>query len=218
MLLKALPCKWGKCSFCNYIEDNSTDIDMINQLNGEVLKSVTGKLGALEVINSGSCFELPPETLQMLQVLVKEKKIKKLYFETHWLYRKRLHEFKQMFEIPIVFITGIETFDETFRNKVLRKGVNFENVAEIKKYFSSVCLMVGMLGQTREMIENDVKILLENFDHGTINLFVDNNTEIKPDYELQEWFRQQFSWLEKIKKIDILWKNTDFEVGTVIDE
>ena len=32
VLLKAFPCKWGKCSFCDYILDNSNDEEEINKL------------------------------------------------------------------------------------------------------------------------------------------------------------------------------------------
>lgn len=40
VLLKALPCIWGKCSFCDYIDDNSTDVSEINKLNKEVLENI----------------------------------------------------------------------------------------------------------------------------------------------------------------------------------
>ena len=57
VLLKALPCIWGKCAFCDYIDDNGNNIAEINKLNKEVLDNITGEFGVLEVINSGSCFE-----------------------------------------------------------------------------------------------------------------------------------------------------------------
>ena len=64
VLLKAFPCIWGKCRFCDYIEDNSNQKDEMIRLNHEILSQVTGEFGVLEVINSGSCFELPKETLE----------------------------------------------------------------------------------------------------------------------------------------------------------
>ena len=33
VLLKAFPCVWGKCTFCDYIEDNSTKSSEINDIN-----------------------------------------------------------------------------------------------------------------------------------------------------------------------------------------
>ena len=73
VLLKGRPCAWGKCRFCDYIEDNSRDVQEMNALNQEVLSHVTGELGVLEVINSGSCFELPEETLKMIKEIIAEK-------------------------------------------------------------------------------------------------------------------------------------------------
>ena len=32
VLLKSFPCKYGKCSFCNYIEDNSLNEEEIDRV------------------------------------------------------------------------------------------------------------------------------------------------------------------------------------------
>ena len=50
VLLRAFPCIWGKCSFCDYIDDNGRDEDELNKLNKEVLDNITGEFGVLEVI------------------------------------------------------------------------------------------------------------------------------------------------------------------------
>lgn len=212
-LLKAFPCKWGKCSFCDYIHDNSDDEAEILKVNQAVLRQITGEYGVLQVINSGSCFELPGSTMELLRQVVMNKAINRLFFEAHWLYRHRLNEIRNFFAIPITFITGIETFDANFRNKILQKGIEFADVDEVKKYFQSVCLMIGIQGQTRDMIRQDIDILLNNFSHGTVNLFIDNTTHIKADKELQDWFKQEFAWLAAERQIDILFANTDFGVG-----
>ena len=73
-LLRGFPCAWGKCAFCDYIEDNSRDRESMITLNRDVLSHVTGEFGVLEVINSGSCFELPKETLEEIRNLIHEKK------------------------------------------------------------------------------------------------------------------------------------------------
>ena len=52
VLLKGRPCIWGKCSFCDYIEDNSMNEEENIRINNEVLDQVTGKYKVLEVINS----------------------------------------------------------------------------------------------------------------------------------------------------------------------
>ena len=213
VLLKAFPCVWGKCTFCDYIEDNSRNEDKMVKLNNEVLSNITGEAGVLEVINSGSVFELPKETLVDIKRVVEEKGIKRLFFESHWCYRNRLNEIRDYFGIPITFKTGIETFDESFRNDVLNKKVNFKDVEELKKYFDSVCLMVGIKGQTKEMIDRDMEILLNNFNHGTINIWTENTTKFKRDNELLKWFADKYGYLENDPRIEVLFENTDFGVG-----
>lgn len=39
VLLKGFPCIWGKCSFCDYIDDNSNLEEEMNKLNLKVLKT-----------------------------------------------------------------------------------------------------------------------------------------------------------------------------------
>src|SRR3712207_8543410 len=52
-LFRSSPCIWGKCSFCDYIHDNSKDTKANIQFNKDVLNNVTGEFKVLEVINSG---------------------------------------------------------------------------------------------------------------------------------------------------------------------
>lgn len=213
VLLRSFPCIWGKCSFCDYIDDNGRDEDELNRLNKEVLDNITGEFGVLEVINSGSCFEIPKETMNYIKKIVDKKKIKLLFFESHWCYRNRLDEIKNFFNVPIVFKIGVETFDYDFRNNFLNKNAKFKDAKEVSEKFQSVCLMVGIKGQTEEMIRKDIEILLENFKYGTINVFVNNTTSIKRDEELVQWFRKEYRYLDEHPTIEVLYHNTDFGVG-----
>ena len=213
VLLKALPCIWGKCAFCDYIDDNDDNIAEINKLNKEVLNNITGEFGVLEVINSGSCFEIPRESLEYIKKIVVEKKIKKLFLESQWCYKNRLQEMRDFFGIEIIFKIGVETFDNSFRNLVLNKNANFKTVDEVKESFQSVCLLVGIKGQTKEMIKRDINLVLENFKYVTINVFINNTTDVKRDEELVQWFTDNFKYLEDYQYIEVLYNNTDFGVG-----
>ena len=213
VLLKALPCIWGKCAFCDYIDDNDDNIAEINKLNKEVLNNITGEFGVLEVINSGSCFEIPRESLEYIKKIVVEKKIKKLFLESHWCYKNRLQEMRDFFGIEIIFKIGVETFDNSLRNLVLNKNANFKTVDEVKESFQSVCLLVGIKGQTKEMIKRDINLVLENFKYATINVFINNTTDVKRDEELVQWFTDNFKYLEDYQYIEVLYNNTDFGVG-----
>lgn len=213
VLLKGFPCKWGKCSFCDYTLDNDNDEYDMNRLNFEVLENVTGKYKVLEVINSGSCFELPKNTLDRIKSIIIEKNIDKLFLESHWCYKNRLDEMRRFFNIPIIFKTGVESFDYNFRNNFLKKNAKFKTVDELKTYFDSPCMMVGIKGQTKEMIDKDMDIVLNNFEHATINVFINNTSSIKRDEELVTWFKEKYKFLDENEKIEVLYNNTDFGVG-----
>jgi len=213
VLLKAFPCAWGKCSFCDYIDDNSRDESFINQVNKEVLEKVTGYNGVLEVIDSASCFELPKETLTLIREVIVNKKITRLFLESHWMYRYRLNEMRRFMGVPITYKIGIETFDNDFRQKVLNKHADFKSPEEVARYFDSPCLLVGIKGQTKEMIDMDMEILKKYFKLGTINIYMNNSTNIKRDENLIHWFRNKYQYLAEDSFVEILFKNTDFGVG-----
>lgn len=213
VLLKAKPCAWGKCRFCDYIEDNSQNIPQMVELNRQVLKKVTGEYGVLEVIDSASCFELPEETLEDIKKIIQKKHIKKLFLESHWIYRNRLHEMREFFQIPIIFKIGVETFDYDFRENYLNKHADFQSPEEVASYFDSPCIMVGIKGQTKEMIRKDMELLKKHFQLGTVNVYTNNSTDVKRDPELIQWFQEEYQWIIDDPSIEVLFENTDFGVG-----
>ncbi|WXR61957.1 radical SAM protein [Peptostreptococcaceae bacterium AGR-M142] len=213
VLLKSRPCKWGRCFFCDYIHDNSTNLDEIIEFNKKILKNVTGEKKVLEVINSGSAFELPEETLKDIKEIILKKGIKRLILESHYMYKNRLDELKDFFGIELTFKCGVETFDDNFRNNYLKKGMVYSSIEEVASYFDSVCLMVGIKGQTKEMIKRDIEIIKKSFKYACINIYVPNTTPVQRDLELIKWFKEEYSYLEDYDNIEILWDNTDFGVG-----
>lgn len=215
VLLKSFPCRHGKCSFCDYIEDNEKDSDFIVNFNKKVLANITGIHRQLEVINSGSVFELPKKTLELIKKICINKKIHTLYFECHYSYKNRLDEIRNLFDgITIIFKCGIETFDDHFRNVVLKKGTYFNGPNEVSKYFKSICLLIGIQGQTKNMIDNDIEIALNFFDRICINIFENNTTKIRADKDLQRWFIEKYSCLKDNPKVELLIHITDFGVGS----
>lgn len=215
VLLKSFPCKYGKCSFCNYIEDNSIDENEINRVNLEVLKEITGEYGVLEVINSGSVFELPKQTLAEIKKIVIEKNIKTLYFEIYYRYTKRLNEIRNYFEgIDIRFRMGLETFDNEYRIKGYNKNftLNENQLIELGKEVYSVCLLICTKGQTKEMIKRDIELGLKYFKGITINIFIDNGTIVKRDNELVKWFIENYFYLINDERIELLIDNKDLGV------
>ena len=213
VLLKGFPCIWGKCTFCDYILDNSTSEEEINEVNFKVLENITGKYKVLEVINSGSCFELPIKTLERIKDIIKEKGIENLFLESHWCYKNKVKDMRKYFEIPIIFKIGVESFDYKFRNEFLNKNAKFKTVEELKEHFDSPCIMVGIKGQNKHQIDNDISIVLNNFNHATINVFVENSSNLKRDEELINWFKEKYAFLDDDSRVEVLYNNTDFGVG-----
>lgn len=218
VLLKSFPCIYGKCSFCNYIEDNSKDENEINDVNFDVLKEITGEFGVLEVINSGSVFEIPQKSLNKIRDIVYKKNIKVLYFEIFYSYINRIDEiinfFNEKSKVEIRFRMGIETFDNDFRINVYNKNIYLtdEILNELSKKVYSVCLLIATQGQNKEMIKNDIQLGLKYFKAVTINVFVDNGTKIKRDNDLVKWFVKDMKHIFEDERIEILIDNKDLGV------
>lgn len=216
LLLKGKPCMYSKCAFCNYILDNTEDEEEINRINIPLIEKVTGEYGVLEIINSGSIFEVTKETLKKIKEKVIEKNIKVLYFEAYFGYIKRLNEIREYFkDIDIRFLIGIETFDNEYRIKVLKKRfyVNDKILKKIKEEYYGILLMICTNGQTKDQILKDIEIAKNNFNHITISIFVNNSTKIKRDERLVEWFiKEIYPNLKNDSRFEILIDNKDLGV------
>lgn len=215
LLLKSLPCIYsGKCSFCNYVLDNSTDLAEIKDVNDEMIALITGEYGIVEIINSGSVFELPTFVLDAIRQKVDEKKVHTLYFEAYYGYHKRLDEMRKIFpNQEIRYRIGIETFDDEFRKRVLKKPFPTSNLTDLSQKFYSCNLMICVAGQTQEQILNDIHIARTHFREATINMFVNNTTSIVRDDALAEWFtRDVYPLIKDERNIEILLDNKDHGV------
>ncbi len=215
VLLRGRGCVWKKCTFCDYHSDFSKDDFQNFLLNKEVLSNVTGLYGFLEIINSGSFSELDEDTQKLIVETCKKNNISEVSVELHWIFRKEIEKIRALFNpIKVNIKIGIESFDIDYRENVLKKGMGNVTPSDIKKYFQDCCLLIGLQGQTKEQIREDIKIAKENFNRVCINVFVENETDCKRDDELVNWFVAEI--LNEIKddnKFDILLSNTDFGVG-----
>lgn len=212
VLLQGTGCRWGKCSFCDYHRDVSDNPFEINQ---RVLSQVSGQYGVLDVINSGSGIELDNDTIALIAQVVKDKNIHTLWFEMHYMYRNHLIEFAEKFAPSTVkFRCGIETFDVDLRNK-WNKGVASDVTAEeVSQYFQGVCLLCGTEGESRERIVRDIKLAKQHFEYISVNLFNENDTKVRPDEKLQQWFVSEiYPHIKSDAQIEVLINNTDLGVG-----
>ena len=212
VLLQGTGCRWKQCIFCDYHEDVSSDP---YQTNKPVLEKVSGKYGVLDIINSGSGAELDSNTLELIRQVVREKKIHTLWFEMHWMYRKRLKDFAAQFPgVEVKFRTGVETFDPELRTR-WKKGIPPQVTPEqVAEYFQGVCLLCCTEGETRGHILEDIATADRLFEYFSVNLFCNNHTSCKRDEALATWFVDEvYPSIKDNPKIEVLINNTELGVG-----
>ena len=212
VLLQGTGCRWRKCTFCDYHQDVSENPFTLNE---SVLRQVTGHYGVLDVINSGSALELDDDTIALINRVVKEKQIHTLWFEAHYMYRKKLAEFANRFApAKVKFRCGVETFDPTLREE-WKKGIPASVTPEdVAKYFQGVCLLCCTQGESKERIFNDIRIAREHFEYFSVNVFCNNSTPVKQNSELAGWFaREVYPQIKDVDGIEVLMENTDLGVG-----
>lgn len=218
VLLRGRGCAWRRCAFCDYHLDASPDESANFALNRAVLSRVTGAYHRLEVINSGSFTDLDAQTVAELLRLCREKEIRTMHTECHWIHRQALPEFRERFAragVRVVFKTGVETFDIPFRERVLKKGLGSAGPEEIAAAgFGEINLLCGLAGQTAASMLRDVETGLAHFDRVCVNLMTPNTAPLQPDAAACRAFMETV-WprYREEPRVDILLENTDFGVG-----
>ena len=212
LLLQGQGCRWGKCTFCDYHSDASPTPFATNKA---VLDRVTGRYKRLDIINSGSAMELDEETISLIREVVHEKHIHTLWFEAHYMYRKKLAAFAQQFApAQVKFRCGVETFSPTLRDH-WKKGIPTDVTAEdVAKHFQGVCLLCCTEGESREHILTDIALARQHFEYFSVNVFCNNSTSVRQDKALAQWFASEvYPQIKKDPKIEVLMENTDLGVG-----
>ena len=212
ILLQGMGCKWKKCTFCDYHEDVSENPYEVNE---PVLRQVTGGYGILDIINSGSAMELDDKTIALIKEVVKEKRIHTLWFEAHYMYRKKLASFAEQFApVKVKFRCGVETFDANLRDRWKNGIPSSVTPEDIAKYFQGVCLLLGTEGESKEHVINDIELAKKHFEYFSVNVFCNNGTDTKRDGELVAWFvKEVYPTLKNQSGIEVLLDNTDLGVG-----
>lgn len=215
VLLRGSGCAYKKCSFCDYYLDACADEESNFELNSAVLEKVTGVYGNLEVINSGSVFELNKKTLELIKCVCRQKGISTIHFESHYMYSSKIPALRREFSgFDLKLKLGLESFDYNFRENILKKGIKERNEEEICKNFDEANLLVGVKGQTLEIMQRDIDLGLKYFERICVNVMCKNSSRIQPDVEvIAEFLNKIYPQIKDNPRADILINNTDFGVG-----
>ena len=85
LLLQGEGCVWRKCAFCDYYDDVSDDPFSVNK---PIIDRITGVYGVVDVINSGSVFEIDSCTMDYLRRTLMEKGVQIPFPQVTVSYRK----------------------------------------------------------------------------------------------------------------------------------
>ena len=109
---------------------------------------------------------------------------------------------------------GMETFDNDFRINSYGKNfkIDIPEIEELSKKLYSVCLLICVKGQTKEMIKKDIELGLKYFKSITVNIFINNGTEVERDEELVKWFVENYNQLQEDPRVELLIDNKDLGV------
>jgi hypothetical protein len=215
ILLRGRGCVYKKCTFCDYHTDSSKNDDENFIINKSVLEKVTGKYNEIEIINSGSVFELDNKTIELIKTVCKDKGITTIHFESHYIFDNQIAKLRKEFsDFTLKMKLGLETFDYQFREKILCKGISEEKPEIISKNFDEANFLFGIKGQTIDSMKKDIELGLKYFERICINIMCDNSTDIKPDKEvIKSFVNELYPIYKDDDRIDILINNTDFGVG-----
>ena len=222
VLLRGRGCAWKRCKFCDYHLDASRDEQDNLRVNRAALAQVTGAFGRLEAINSGSFAELDESTIREIERVCREKRIRDLHIESHWIFRRTIPALRERFAAQGVTLhvkIGVETFDADYRERVLDKGIDEADPAKIAEQFDDCCLLFGLAGQTAAGMARDIETGLAHFDRVCVNIMVPNSTGVRPDGTVRAAFvREIYPRYKDDPRVDILLENTDFGVGELENE
>ena len=221
VMLRGNGCIWRRCRFCDYHLDFSVDENAAFELNQKVLSCVEGKYPLLEIINSGSFCDLDERTMNLIFETAREKNIRELSFECHWIHREKIAEFRQRVKsegFSLRIKMGVETFDELFRESYLDKGMRGALPEDIARYADDVCLLQGIPGQSAESMKSDIETALKYFKRCCVNIMTANSARIAPDPRVIAIFRTEILPLYKDNdRVDILMENSDWGLSAPVE-
>ncbi|MGL5981776.1 MAG: radical SAM protein, partial [Cetobacterium sp.] len=95
-------------------------------------------------------------------------------------------------------------------------GKNFKlgekDLEDLSNKLYSICLLICVKGQTKDMIQKDIELGLKHFKSITINIFINNGTEVERDEELVKWFIDNYAYLQEDSRVELLIDNKDLGV------
>ncbi len=179
-ILKGFPCSWGRCIFCNFSRESTTNLEELLSTDLQVIREISEfsgrrKVERLSIFNGGSFFELPLYVIQQLSAITKDKytDIESL---PHFIQEDTVKSVFNLLQPSTLEIRlGLESSDESIRSR-LRKGITESEIARVSKLGESIkrsmgerirfvaYVLFGMAGISEESVVESVRAFNQLFD------------------------------------------------------
>lgn len=209
LMLVGVGCVWGKCTFCDYHLDRNVSVIKNFNINKKAIDMLTGEFKCVQVIDSGSTFELDFMTMIYLRDRCAKLGIEEIIFENHALYGQYRYMLDEVFgevDIRIKSIVGAESLLPEFRDKYFNKGYGNVTANQLSMEFEWVNILIGFKGDSLTRITTDASLALGYFERVTFNVFSPNSTSFERDDELIDKFYKSdlFANLKILDRVEIL--------------
>jgi len=180
VILKSYPCSWGRCIFCPFSLEQSTDIKDIIETNRRVIDDALREVRRedverVAVFNGSSFHELPLDTVLRLPPLA-EGRVFEVEERSEYVSKESLkYLLRLMKPKELVVRVGFEVWDEGIREGYLRKGMPNSEVVRLAKLRKEVrgeglpvkfiiYVLFGMEGLPESKVVESVTKFKELFD------------------------------------------------------
>ena len=138
VILRTVGCQWRKCTMCGFWQESAdvTQADILAQLDRSLRNSPEEDI-ILKIFTSGSFLderEISSETRKEIAELVRKVgRIRKFIVETRpeFVSAERIADLKGVENLELAI--GLETADDFFRSKYIKKGFSFEDYRKAAK-------------------------------------------------------------------------------------
>jgi len=143
VVLQGFPCSWGRCSFCPFYLEQSTNLSEIIERNRTIISRAIEicsrePVNRVTVFNGGSFFEMPLAIIEMLRPLTRGRVID-IESRPEFVSLESLQIVDSLLDPrELVVRVGLEVFDESLRNGVLNKGIPQSEVERLARLRSVV--------------------------------------------------------------------------------
>ena len=128
LILKGYPCSWGKCIFCPFAIEQSTNIKEIIEVNRSIVKKALKLIESkgymrVAVFNGSSFHELPYDSIEKLAPIT-EGRVFEVEERPEYVTKDSVKFiYSSYLPTKLIIRVGFEVFDESLRNNYLRKGI-----------------------------------------------------------------------------------------------